>query len=421
MFLIFTINTIINVLYLMFFNDFNLVILVTIFAMQFILILLLRKIHKFKSSFLILISLLILSVPTSFRNVFGGDYGDVPVSWYNVYFVLSLLTFLLSSRKFEKLPIKVSFLFFIWLIIEVLHSYDFYNALKDAINFFPLLFCYFISIKNIVRSFTSTLLILMDLYVVSALSLLLPLLIQIFLFLMQGVALGKLDIMAGRIGFGVIFSDYSFLSLFFSTASMIAFFMKKRRIIACILLLASILTTARTGMFSFVLSIMFLGILDSAKRAKGLKLIKTLGVVVLTGGIGLLILTNLRSGDILDPAGRLSSMEKAFSIILKNPLFGVGLGTEAFKEAFGFAIPHNIIVQSLLQIGIPGTVFLIIIFANLWFSLWKGRPQLNAILYSFTTLLVGSMFIPDIISSRFLMAMILLLKIAREERRVCYT
>lgn len=413
---IYTINTILNLLYLFYYERQSVLVLLISLTLQFFVFSELKKIFK-GQLFLIVTSLLILSIPTSFVNIFGGNYGNLPISWYNLYFVLILFLSLLHKVRFEHFSFKSSLLSFFWLIIALLNSYDFNSALRDFINFLPFLFfcSIYMNLEDDSHFASHT---LVKLYINSALSLVIPIIVQIIAFT-KGIFLGKIDIMPARVGFGTIFSDYSFLSLFLSSAAMIAWIMKYR-VITIFLLIGSVLTTARTGIFAFIITLMFLGTFDYVKKMKGLQLIKIISFVFVLSALALFTLRQFRQEDILNPSLRDILLKNALSLFIQNPIFGFGIGTEDFKSKFGFAIPHNFIVQSLVQLGLVGSILLILIFVNLWRRSWKNRKiikPLNAAFYGFVVTFLGSMFIPDIINSRFLPILVFLLRMPNWRRK----
>lgn len=409
-------STALNVVYLLYYDKPSIFPFVVSFALQLYLYATLRKFLKHK--LLIFVSLFTLSVPTSFVNIFAGRYGDLPISWYNIYFALLLFFLCLQRRpRFEAFSLKNSLLLLFWLIVAVLNSYDLNNALRDFINFLPLLFFYSIHIDlgDDSRAMGK---ILVRLYIISALSLVIPLVMQIAVFFSKGTLLGKLDVMPSRIGFGTIFSDYSFLSLFFSSAAAAAWAMNYR-VTMLLLLISSVLTTARTGIVSFVTSFVLLETINSIKRRQGVRLIKVLGTIFALSIVGLFILAKFRQESFLNPTGRDLSMKESLLLFLQNPLFGFGVGTEGWKKRFGFSVPHNLVIQSLLQLGLVGTILLIAILGRIVERSRKtlgSVPFLIAVFYAFVTTLIGSMFIPDIMNSRFLPILVLLLKILNGRR-----
>ena len=120
-----------------------------------------------------------------------------------------------------------------------------------------------------------------------------------------------------------------------------------------------------------------------------------------------LIFPHFRGENLFDATGRLKSFEKSLALFFEKPLSGVGLGTESFKKNYGFTIPHNLIIQMLLQTGIIGLIFLVVVIVDVYRAI-LGKIMNDIVLFPLTTTLMGSAFIPDIMNSRFLPILVLL-------------
>ena len=343
------------------------------------------------------LALMILSIPTSFTNIFGGNYGSLPLSWYNIFFLVSFISWFLSSRRLSKNRTTVAVLLFLWLCAAVLRSYSPSNALRDFINFVPLIFFYSISTGEISSKEIDT---LKNTYVIAGLSLIFPLLIQIASFFLVGKSLGKVAIYPNRIAFGTIFTDFSFLSLFFTSAAALIF--EERLFLSVLLLLSSLLTSARTGFISFLLALVFIRSIILVKKQRIVRMIALCMFVIGFYYLGVKFLTPFRQEDLLDPTGRLASIEESVDLILDNLIMGVGLGTEDFKKSFGFSIPHNLIIQLILQTGLVGLLLFLYILIDMEVKMWRSINRLSKFFLTFNTIMIGSLFIPDIVNSRFL-------------------
>ena len=44
---------------------------------------------EYKNIIVTIIKLVIVSIPTSFINIMGGEYGNLPISWFNITVILS--------------------------------------------------------------------------------------------------------------------------------------------------------------------------------------------------------------------------------------------------------------------------------------------------------------------------------------------
>jgi hypothetical protein len=253
----------------------------------------------------------------------------------------------------------------------------------------------------------------------AALSASLGLFIQIYIFLSIGKIIGKIDFMASRIGFGFIFSDYSFLSLFLASASgiLIDFFEKNKNLreksifsrifLIFLFMIASLLTSARTGIVSFfIASIIIYNLYFSNILSFSFKKI-IVGIIILF--ILLILIYGLPKlrGDIFSSSGRIESYILGLQIFRQNPVWGCGLGVRSYKERFGYTIPHNVIIQYLSQTGLLLTILILILLFDIIKKAWKIK--ISSIFITLLTIMIGSLFIPDILNSRFLIALNLII------------
>lgn len=352
------------------------------------------------------IALMTISIPSSFINIFGTSYERLPISWYNVFFLFSFISWIKQSRKFHKFNIMISTLLILWLLIGVLKTYDRLNAVKDWINFLPILFYYSAIDSNLNKQQKYSIRVLLqDLYIVSALICVILLLIQVLLFVIWGINTGKLVIYPNRIAFGMLFSDFSFLSLFLVSASAICFFQKKYQFLSYLLLIGGAITSARTGIFAFFIGLI---IFLLSNLNKNFLWKATLYIPALV--VAYIILNFIRQEPLLESYERIESFRQSVILSVQNPILGVGLGTENFMRAFGFRIPHNIVLQMLLQIGLPGMTIFMLILTHIFILCWRQKKNSPGVFFAYIITLVGSMFIPDIMNSRFLAILIALIQ-----------
>lgn len=349
---------------------------------------------------MIWIVLTTLSIPTSFINIFGSSYSNLPLSWYNISFLLYFITRLMQRRNFFSFNFKLSILLYVWLLIGIFVSYDKSAAIKDFLNFLPFLL-YYSETGLYKQTKQSPKMQLHEVYIISTLSSAITLIIQVLIFLL----FGKIFIYPNRLAFAALFSDFSFLSLFLASGAAVAIFEKKYHFLAVPLLITSAISSAKTGIIAFILALIIFLITNASIKTflKGFLVVPVLFLALTT-------LTLVRQENFLESSERIESIKKSIIIILKNPLFGVGLGTESFKAAFDTRIPHNIIIQQLVQIGLPGTLLFVLILMDCLVLSLKQRKDRPGIVFTFLTILMGSMFIPDIVNSRFLPIVILLIK-----------
>lgn len=396
---IFFLDFIISLTFLISYNNINILFFFISSILFYRMFYLMQEKMKMSAQ-LIFLSLMILSVPYSFNNMFYSSYGDFPLSWYNVFFLIVLIIMSLNL-KLRKRRFYVSILLFIWLIIPLINSKEIVLALKDFLNFLPLLFFFCIETDPINKN---NYLNIGDIYIISTLVTAFTLFIQFFLFY-SSIPLGKLTIYPNRLAFGATFSDYSFLSLFLISGAALAYAKKEKlNIIVLLLLFASLLTSARTGLVAFILGMVIYSFLILKKKPRFVEFIKVASLIIFSIIIFVFLLPIIRQESLFEDSGRILNYYNALDVFSDNLFIGVGLGVESFKQFYGFSIPHNIIIQLMLQAGIISTILYMIINFKALFISYKRNNFFLALL----VVTIGSMFIPDIMNSRFFSLLIFL-------------
>jgi len=369
-----------------------------------------------------LMKLCILSLPLSFVNIFGGSYSSLPVSWFNLFTVFLLTVFftkILIRGKLITNPLSILSICMVLIsVIPLLNSINFLDGLKQFINVIISLMLIIIStnLKPLLNDSQKEK--LMKDYIVATKVTALGLFIQIFYVNVVNDVIGTYVLYAGtRHTYSFLFSDASFLSLFLSTGALFVYFTKgkygKTNVVWItemgILILASISTSARTGIFAFVVVFGLYSVIVFYKLIlKGS--IKAIFIAVFSLIILIIsysLVVKVRQTDFLNDSGRFVINEAAFNVFLDNPLIGIGYGISSYNELVG-TIPHNIFFQSLAQGGLIYTIPLcIFLFFVLWISYRRYKPIFPILL----CVLIGAMLIPDIFNSRFFPILLLILSI----------
>lgn len=357
----------------------------------------------------------ILSVPTSFVNILGGSYGDMPVSWFNLFALLLVLALVFTNnfpRRFDGIALYSCFLT-IFFIIPVIAAGNVADALKQYLNILvPLLFL--IMGKNSAASYRRVL--SLD-YIAGGMATAAAVFLQVINYYIFGASYGNLVLMGGdRLAFGVIFADYSFLSLYLTTTAALAVLTIPGRIrmpaTVVILLAASMVTSARAGVVAFLITLGVRSVMQLARRPAGFggSLLITVGV----GAAAYMLLEQVRPENALGDSGRIDSYLVGLAQLEANPLTGAGFGVNEYVTVTGAVIPHNIFVQFLAQAGAPGAAAIAVFLAWLVYSVKSNESIFLAILCA----VVGAQFIPDIFSSRFFPALIIIAAGCRVEQEV---
>lgn len=359
-----------------------------------------------------LLKLVIYSIPISFVNIFGESYSYLPVSWFNIFYVLLLFYTLLSllfAKKIKINPLVIFSLIFLGCsIVPFLASSNFVDGSKQFINI--IIFSSSFLIGTILKKPSERdIIIFKDAYLNSVKAAAICLLIQFITFIKLNTISGNIMFLGGsRRAFGFLFSDFSFLSLYYASglAMIISSYntCKKENIILSSLLLlsASILTSARTGLFAFAIAmlviIFYRAVKGSLKACFQLLLFPLILLVLIK------LFSFVRPLDVFSDSGRLQGYIVGIKYFIKSPFFGIGLGVRSYKQITGSTIPHNLIIQYLSQAGMIATLFLIL----LLLSLVKLAINIKSkFLLPLLTVLIGGLSIPDIINSRYLCILVI--------------
>lgn len=367
----------------------------------------------------ILMRIFVLSVPLSFVNIFGSQTELSTISWFNIFLVLLLIIMVIKifkTKRFEMdFTTKLSVLVLIVAFVPTLFSNNFIDAIKQyiyiALTVFFVIFGYNLK-DEVSKSQNRTL--YYD-YIWGTIIAATGVFLQIICYFLFDSVIGRFALYGKtRHAFGFIFSDYSFLSLYIVSGAILLFFSKytkdtklfcKYALIA-LLLISSILTSARTGIVAFiaVFGVYFINVLIKMfkKDKKSSIILLLFGIVSLL--ITYFILSNMRPLDLFNDSGRSKLNALALDKFFKSPLLGVGFG----DNNYGGMLPHNIFYQSLAQGGLIYSVPLFSFFISIIYKAYKSD------IGTFVTLaciLIGSLFIPNIFDSRFLMVILFLISL----------
>jgi O-antigen ligase len=380
---------------------------------------------RFSTAQFALTRLLIYSIPVSFMSFTGATYGQLPISWFNIFTALFALVSLWEMAHKARLRIGAitlcAVLFAVLTLPALLAASDFAAGVKQYVHIIA--FCLtLIATENLRNTFSSgQLSALVKDYLLATTLTAAGLMLQIMLALVFGGIYGHYVVFGGdRTAAGFLFSDFSFLALYLASGAGAAFalLLDGQRILPKLFLLgfllsASVLTTARTGFVAFVLTIVLLvfpHFLRISLRKTSIVVI-LLGSAVLLGGYYML---QFRPEGFFEGSGRLANYVIALRNFIESPLYGVGLGVETYAAKNSSEIPHNLLLQFLTQTGVLGCVGLSMMALLLLLAALRAEPPLR---YSFFVVLVGSMFVPDMINSRFFLACSVLVLASAAVRR----
>ncbi|MBB6638170.1 O-antigen ligase family protein [Cohnella thailandensis] len=367
-----------------------------------------------------------LSIPLSWRNIFGGDYGDLAITWFYI-FGLFLSIHLLALRKEIKLN-RANFSLVLLLAFAVVFSVipllltnpDYFDqgltqfiilTFHNIIIFLAVLKGRNISNMNVLAVEKS--------YILAGLATSIGLIIQYFLFRV-GISIGVIKFYLNRQSFHFLISDVSHASLYLATTALLSIQLigkskknVKMWIIPIIILIGAAITSARTGLVAFfIVYLIYIFVGQKGISRKVMSLV--IGVVALFSAYSLYKNVRQQSSirDILfDSSDRDNGYEAAYNLFLQNPIFGHGFSIDYISSVMGQPIPHLSFLQYLVHGGIFYTLILFgVIFVAF---LYAKKRKMNASWLILLTVL-GTCLVPDIFSTRYITLLIVLVFLENE-------
>jgi O-antigen ligase/polysaccharide polymerase Wzy-like membrane protein len=250
-------------------------------------------------------------------------------------------------------------------------------------------------------------------YIYGALFCAIGVVVQRSIFEVFGIELGKIDRYGGnRIGFGFIWLDYSYLSLFLVSAIPLFFSINNSSLIfrylgILVLVVGSLVTTARTGVVSLIIimwiySLYVLGSRLLTNRLNFGALAIILGSVVILA-FGYFYASNISSRDwSASGSGRIEGYVMAFEYVSQNPFFGTMFSPELYKSIVG-VIPHNLFLYIAAMGGVFSLFMILAWLALLGVSLLKNSVPIKLSLF---IVFIGLQFVPSIFSAYFVAALV---------------
>lgn len=307
-----------------------------------------------KHAFKIIVLFIFSSLAFAYVDVLG--FRIVPLYILSICFLLFSYGFSLinDKRSFSYIFLMSSMLVFI--VFSYLVSGD--AAVLFAFIFFFLLSVWpiFIARKYLVNLSTSY---LDGAYIFFSIVASLGLVVQYLLYTYAGIELGRVVSFLNRTAFSFTWQDFSFLSLFLFSSVPLAFSKSKSFGVLVLFLsfVGSIVTTGRTGLFSFFVFVIIWLLWCYFKALMNFKINKFVALVppfivvspfvyaYLTVFLGV---RNIR----LDDAGRFQGYLNSFNSYLEsNLLFGRFFDVNYYRENVDI-IPHNLLLYMLVFGGL---------------------------------------------------------------------
>ncbi|MCK1998546.1 O-antigen ligase family protein [Psychrobacillus psychrodurans] len=216
---------------------------------------------------------------------------------------------------------------------------------------------------------------------------------------------------SSRLAIGYLFSDFSFLSIYLASGLLIIILTNKRYYLHYyfpVIFIACIITSARTGIVALAIIYVVILIIKSLKHltSNPLKYFFSLLITPAILLFLLFIIKQFRPNDFNLSSGRFESYISSFHLLKENWALGLGLGVGSYSINTGQVIPHNIFIQFLVQTGVLGVTFLIIILSLITINIYQSNRRY---LWIWFLILLGAQFIPDIFHSRFIIVVAIIL------------
>lgn len=348
-------------------------------------------------------------IPTSFRNIFGGDFADVSLAWFyivgGILFIYNVL--LIAHWKNNVVISKIIVVAFLTIFITLVPflSSDFKNkAFSELINYLFYAIMFFISLFNIFVINKKDYSCIVNTYVRTILISSIVIIAQYLIYKFTGELFLRVEFFGGnRTYFSYMFGDMSSATVYMATA-LVFLFLSDRRIISLmsgsVILSAMAISSARSGLVALICTILVYFIFNPNIRNK----FRLLIISVLSLPLIITLSEQVRSFSsrinyFTQDSGRIDGYIEGLKKFADNPIIGNGYDLSYKYILSERTVPHNAIIYMLAQMGIICIAFYLYIF----YYIFKISKNLNndELYYIVILSYIGSMIIPGFIASRF--------------------
>ncbi|WP_226670493.1 hypothetical protein [Metabacillus litoralis] len=387
----------------------SIVVKLFVFFLSTLLIIKIYKLCKRRMSIIgSLVALLCISMPISFRNVFGGSYAEIPLPWFYIILIIFIIGSLLKilKDKTKVLPQWSSLL--IWLVlasvIPLMVSGNLIEGFKEFLSYLTFLLGVLGAIihrNNLVKQEYHE---LVNFYIFGVIFSSIGIILQYFTFHHLSAELFRMEFYGGgRVYLSFLFFDMSGITVYMSTAILFLILLKKRMrfTLSILIILAMTLSTARAGIISLSV-VMFIYLVFSSNLKNKIYILLFL-IVGISIGINILSATRTNISGLTnilsENNGRFEPVILTLKAIVKSPLVGYGYDFGDQLVAVGSVVPHFALINILGQSGIVIAICYIIIVYNI-FKIVKSK-KMDSLLWVITLSLVGSCVSPGFFDLRF--------------------
>ena len=384
--------------------------------------------NKKKSLCFKLMELFIVSWPISWINVLGTSTSNLQLPWYYIIGVLLVISIMVQKKINTKLKgKKIIILNYIFLLlysfVPLIICYRFSDGIGDYIMLMFFLIVMFVAYSSTESITDDEIIELRKMFVFVNFICSIGIIFQFIMFKHFGrifFKLGRSGSFSGgnQVSCSLLFEDTSCSTIMIGCGFVYALLSAKNRkinyFLALIILIGLALTSRRTSVISLIIIIIPL-LLNIEKG-----IVKKLGIFIIAP---LIIITTLYFLNLSRPVknvkqytndtGRFADYISGVDVAIHNPL-GIGYGDTYLASRMNSGIiPHNTILRWIDQGGVFLAIPLVIIFLDILILSKKKKMDMEYwnLLYVF----LASNFIPDILNSRFLLIIVLMVILYKKD------
>lgn len=319
---------------------------------------------------------LILSLPCSYISILGANKTHI-YSWYNIFAVIYLF-YLLRKIILNNIIISDKILIFseVFLLLFIVSNIGEYSVDKvikigQYIMFFLLVIMSYIVNRD--KHINTDADKYIDVLKQVILSISLGILTQWCLYEFYKYEVGYSTAFFKRTTYDLFFKGYSVASIIIGIGVIVSFqelikkFTIKNVLYLIICLLSIVINTSRTGLICSIL-ICCLMIIYSRKQYDYFYKIFLVSMMFIIFGYFIKEWESVRSSiNLLNDNGRFVLIKHAIDFIFSDIrvfLLGIGLSSQKYEYVF----PHNLVIESVLQVGILNTIVIL----GMIFTLFKN-------------------------------------------------
>lgn len=392
-------------------------------AIVFSILFVFSSIYLFRrqySTFESLLLVCILMIPTSFVSVLGTSFSQLPLTWHNLLVIIMMATVVLG-RKINRGYFFIFVLFLSYGLFTMFNLPFPIDAMKQLLTIELFICSFIIAGYECSNGHSSIVNIGWECYFVGTISVALQILLQRMVQMSIGLTLGHYGTAGvSRVLYAGLMGDYSFATLYLASGCVYALIMhlsyKKMGLFAFgmsefLLIISMLFVSSRTGLLALAVVVVLFFVFNLRKLNP--KYLVILVIMLVAFPQVAMTLMEKRGGGqaLLDSSGRIENYVQALQMFTNKAFWGYGLGLDNLYSLTGLKVPHNYFVQYLVQLGLIGTG--IITSAFLLFT--KYLKKSGYYKWIFILIVIGSMVIPDIVSSRFLSGIVILIMLTANQ------